>query len=275
MGRRVRRSLGVAKRRPPERPARPDRPGRRPARRRLPALRRPGPLAAVAFLAALGLAAVAFAPAPLVADVQVSGAHHLAAAAVADRSRLRGRPIFTASASDARRLLLALPAVRDATVALALPDQARISISERVPVGRWVLGTAEWFVDADGVLFGSVDPAAAPELRIADDRDATSRCAGSFGGRCVDPALLHAALRLAAIAPRELRADLVKPAVRVASTATGLVLRSGSGWEIRFGGPEDLDRKLDLARTFLRDNPTRRLDYLDVRSPDRIVFSPQ
>jgi len=166
-------------------------------------------------------------------------------------------------------------AVRDATVALALPDQALISVSERVPVGRWILGTAEWFVDADGVLFGSVDPAAAPQLRITDDRDATSRCAGSVGGRCVDPALLAAALRLAAIAPRELRADMVGPQVRIDRAAAGLVLRSGSGWEIRFGGPEDLDRKLDLARTFLRDNPTRRLDYLDVRSPDRIVFSPQ
>lgn len=229
----------------------------------------------VGLLAGLGLAAVGFAPVPLVADVQVSGAHHLATTVVADRSMLRGRPIFTASAAEARRLLLALPAVRDATVALALPDQARIVVVERVPVGRWILGSAEWFVDADGVLFGSVDPTAAPAWRIVDDRDATRLCAGSSGGRCVDPALLAAALRLAAIAPRELRADVVKPEVRIDRSATGLLLRSGSGWEIRFGGPEDLDRKLDLVRSFLRDNPLRRLDYLDVRSPERIVFSPQ
>ena len=112
-------------------------------------------------------------------------------------------------------------------------------------------------------------------MRIADDRDATRLCAGTSGGRCVDPALLAAALRLAAIAPGELRADVSKPAVRIDRTVTGLLLRTGSGWEIRFGGPEDLGRKLDLVRSFLRDNPTRRLDYLDVRSPERIVFSPQ
>jgi hypothetical protein len=232
-------------------------------------------MATVALLAGFGFGIVALAPLPRVAGVQVTGAHHLRAAAVADRSMLRGRPIFSASAADARRLLLALPAVRDATVALALPDQARISITERTPVGRWILGAAEWFVDADGVLFGSAAPAAAPALRITDDRDATRLCAGTSGGRCVDPALLGAALRLAAIAPGELRADLVKPEVRIDRTATGLLLRSGSGWEIRFGGPEELDRKLDLARSFLRDNPTRRLDYLDVRSPERIVFSSQ
>jgi len=229
----------------------------------------------VALFAGLALAVVALAPLPLVADVQVIGAHHVSAAAVADRSRLRGQPIFSASAAEARRLLLALPAVRDATVALALPDGARIVVAERLPVGRWIIGPAEWFVDADGVLFGSADPAAAPARRIADDRDATRLCAGTSGGRCVDPALLAAALRLAAIAPRDLRADVVKPEVRIDRTATGLLLRSGSGWEIRFGGPEELDRKLDLARSFLRDNPTRRLDYLDVRSPERIVFSPQ
>lgn len=232
-------------------------------------------MATIACLAGAGLVLLVLVPAPAVAVVDVSGAHHLAAAAIVDRSGLRGRPVFRASAADARRELLALPAIRDATVVLALPDQARIVVTERTPVARWVLAPAEWFVDADGVLFGSADPAAAPAVRISDDRDATRRCAGASGGRCVDPALLAAALRLAAIAPGELRADVQKPEVRIDRTEIGLVLRTGSGWDIRFGGPEDLDRKLELARRFLRENPNRRLDYLDVRSPERIVFSPQ
>lgn len=205
----------------------------------------------------------------------VSGAHHVVAATVIERSALRGQTVWRASAADARRLVLALPAVREATVALGLPDRAQITVIERLPVARWVLGPTEWFTDADGVLFGSADPAAAPAIRIADDREATVRCAGTAGGRCVDPALLAAARRLASIAPGELRADVPRPEVRIDRAAAGLVLRTGSGWEIRFGGPEELERKLELARRFLRDNPTRRLDYLDVRSPERIVFSPQ
>ena len=56
--------------------------------------------------------------------------------------------------------------------------------------------------------------------------------------------------------------------------ANGLVLRTGAKWEVRFGSADRFDEKLSLAKGFLRDNPTRRLDYVDVRSPDRIVFSP-
>ena len=33
-------------------------------------------------------------------------------------------------------------------------------------------------------------------------------------------------------------------------------------------------RAEDVAQ-YLQDNPQRRLDYVDVRSPDRIVVSPQ
>jgi len=56
---------------------------------------------------------------------------------------------------------------------------------------------------------------------------------------------------------------------------SGLVLRFATGWEVRFGGPEAFDDKLALAKRYLRDNPQRRLDYVDVRSADRIVVSPQ
>jgi hypothetical protein len=66
----------------------------------------------------------------------------------------------------------------------------------------------------------------------------------------------------------------LRPEVRVSATQ-GLVLRTGAGWEIRFGTPDELEKKLGNARKLLSDNPTRRLDYVDVRSPDRIVFSPQ
>jgi len=159
-------------------------------------------------------------------------------------------------------------------VRIALPDAAVVRIVEREAIGRWVLSGTEWYVDAEGVLFASVDPTGAPALRALDDRSATRACAGSGGGRCVDPAVVAGALRLARIAPGELRADALRPEVHVDPTQ-GLVVRSGAGWEIRFGTPDDLERKLANAKKVLSDNPTRRLDYVDVRSPDRIVFSPQ
>ena len=211
---------------------------------------------------------------PRVGAVTVTGTRHLTAAAVVAATGLVGRPIFSTSSTEARSALIRLPAVRDAQVRLSLPDRAEVDVVERVAIGRWVTGAVEWYVDPDGVVFGSADPTGAPSLRAVDDREATRTCAGAMGGRCVDPAVVAGAMRLARIGPGELRVDAIRPEVHV-DPVQGLVVRSGAGWEIRFGTPDDLEQKLSNAKKVLSDNPTRRLDYVDVRSPDRIVFSPQ
>jgi cell division septal protein FtsQ len=171
---------------------------------------------------------------------------------------------------DARARLRSLTAVRDAHVELWLPSTARITLVERAAVGRWIASDGnEWFIDADGVVFNSIDRSAAPDLKVFDERAART------GGERIDsPALVEAALRLAALTPGELRADATGLRVVMSAGANGLVLRTAAGWEIRFGGADRFDEKLSLAKRFLRDNATRRLDYVDVRSPDRIVFSP-
>jgi cell division septal protein FtsQ len=240
----------------------------------LPRFRRPTIWAALAVGCALALIVVALSGTPRIASVSVAGTRHLTVNAITAATGLIGRPVFATSTTDARAALLTLPAVRDARVRISLPDTAQVDVVERDAIGRWVIGSTEWYVDADGVLFGSADPQGAPQLRATDDRAATRTCAGTAGGRCVDPAVVAGAMRLARIAPGELRADATKPEVHVDATQ-GLVVRSGAGWEIRFGAPDDLEQKLANAKRVLSDSPTRRLDYVDVRSPDRIVFSPQ
>ena len=207
---------------------------------------------------------------PSIDHVDVAGARHVRVGQAIAQSGLLEMPSFGASAAQARARLRTLPAVKDARVEIALPSSARITLVEREAVGRWVASDGlEWFVDAEGILFPSNDANAAPPLRVADER------ASKSAGERLDPALVQVALRLAAIAPGELRADAIAPRVVMTAGASGLVLRFGGGWEIRFGGPESFDEKLALAKRYLRDNPQRRLDYLDVRSPDRIVVSPQ
>ncbi len=202
-------------------------------------------------------------------DIVVTGAKHVSRDAARARSGLDGAPTFLASAGEARARLRTLPAVRDARAEIVLPSTARLTLVEREAVGRWVAGDGlEWYVDASGVLFASIDRAGAPELRVFDERGPRS------AGEGVEPTLVAAALRLAALAPGELRADATDLRVVVTSGANGLVLRAGANWEVRFGGAERFEEKLSLAKRFLRENATRRLDYVDVRSPDRIVFSP-
>ena len=197
------------------------------------------------------------------------GAKHVSRDAARSQSGLDGVPMFLASAADARAQLRTLPAVRDAKVELQLPSTARITVTEREAVGRWIASdNVEWFVDASGVLCPSIDRTAAPDLRVFDERGPRS------AGERIDPPVLEAALRLAALAPGELRADATDLRVAMTPGANGLVLRTGAKWEIRFGGVDRFDEKLSIVKRFLRDNATRRLDYVDVRSPDRIVFSP-
>lgn len=222
-------------------------------------------MACVAALLVVALAGLA-----RVEDVVVVGAKHVSRDAARSQSGLDGVATFLASAADARAQLRTLPAVRDARVEIVLPSTARITLVEREAVGRWIASDdVEWFIDANGVLFPSIDRTGAPDLRVLDER-----APRSAGERIDPPALVEAALRLAALAPGELRSDANDLRVVMTAGASGLVLRTGAKWEVRFGSADRFDEKLSLAKRFLRDNPTRRLDYVDVRSPDRIVFSP-
>ena len=221
-------------------------------------------------MCAAAIVAASIGPFWRIRDVAIEGAHHLAVDTVVATSSLLGAQSFTASAARARVRLLQLPAVRDARVEIRIPDRARVVLSERVAVARWQsgAGSTELFVDADGVLFSSLDPRGAPDVRVTDEQKARQ------AGERLDPALVDAATKLARLGPQDLRPDATSPRVVLAAGATGLVLRVSAGWEIRFGGAERIDDKIALARRFLRDNPQRKLDYVDVRSPDQIVFSP-
>ena len=223
-----------------------------------------------AFMCAAAVVAASIGPFWRIRDVAIEGAHHVTVDTVVVASGLLGAQSFTASAARARDRLIHLPAVRDARVEIRIPDHARVVLSERVAIARWASGSGgtEWFVDADGVLFSSLDPRGAPDIRVTDEQK--SRQAGDR----LDPALVDAATKLARLGPGDLRPDATSPRVVLGAGATGLVLRVATGWEIRFGGAERIDDKIALARRFLRDNPLRKLDYVDVRSADQIVFSP-
>jgi len=221
-------------------------------------------------MCAAAIVAASIGPFWRIRDVTIEGAHHVAVDTVVATSALLGAQSFTASTARARSRLLQIPAVRDARVEIRIPDRARVVLSERVAVARWqsAAGSTELFVDADGVLFSSLDPRGAPDVRVTDEQKARQ------AGERLDPALIDAATKLARLGPQDLRPDATSPRVVLAAGATGLVLRVAAGWEIRFGGAERIDDKIALARRFLRDNPQRKLDYVDVRSPDQIVFSP-
>lgn len=219
---------------------------------------------------AAAIVAAAIGPFWRIRDVSIEGTRHVTVDAVVAATELVGAQTFTASAARARARLLELPAVRDARVEIRIPGQARVILSERVAILRWVSSAAgtEWYVDADGVLFSSLDPRGAPDVRVTDESGPLK------AGDRLDPALVQAAAKLARLGPQDLRPDATLPRVVLTAGATRLVVRFAAGWEIRFGGPERIDDKIANAKRYLRDNPLRKLDYVDVRTPDSIVVSP-
>ena len=223
---------------------------------------------AAAVLCAGLLAACAVSPAFTIRTLAIEGAHHTSVDAITSASALVDGATFRASAARAREQVLRLPAVRDAVVEIVLPDRARVAIAERIAIGRWLAGGNEYFVDGDGVLFGSIDPRGAPDARVSDER------AARRPGDRLDPALVDAAMKLARLRTEDLRADGASPRVVLTAGGNGLVLRTAA-WEIRFGGAEHIDEKIATARRFLRENRERKLDYVDVRTPDSLVVSPR
>ncbi len=107
-------------------------------------------------------------------------------------------------------------------------------------------------------------------LRQCSDAELASRdrpCLLYDIKRCIAPCVhkcteeeygkhVEAAMRLAGVAPGELRPDATGLRVAV-TTSSGLVLRPAARWEVRFGAVDRFDEKLSLVRRFLRDNAQR------------------
>jgi cell division septal protein FtsQ len=125
-----------------------------------------------------------------------------------------GQNAFALQTATLEARLLRIPAVRKASVTVALPDEVRVAITEREPVMAWQVGSRRFLVDAAGLLFGELD-GTGPDgnaLPVITDRRAVS--AGLGVGSTLDPVTLDAALRLGSLVPAD-----------IGSTATSLDLR--------------------------------------------------
>jgi len=135
------------------------------------------------------------------AAVTVKGLHHTpaqAASAILDPVVDERPNIFRLRTAALARELVELPAVASVDIRAGLTGALAISVTERVPVLTWQVGTQGLLVDADGVV---ISPASEPltELPAVTDRR-TGAAAPEIGSR-IDSIDLAAALRLAALTP--------------------------------------------------------------------------
>ena len=140
-----------------------------------------------------------------------------------------------------RSRVAALPTVRDASVAVSLPDTIRVSVVERVPLLAWAVGDRRFLVDADGLAFAELpasggDPAVTAALRglpvVTDQRTTAAAVAV---GATLDPIDFDVARRLGALTPADVGSGAPGLALSV-TDADGFVLTPRPGaWSAVFG----------------------------------------
>ena len=153
---------------------------------------------------------------------------------------------FALRTADLEGRLLQIPAVRGATVTVALPDEVRVAITERVALMAWQVGERAFLVDASGLLFAEPDgtgPTGAT-LPVIDDRRTVSADLGV--GSVLDAVSLDAALRLGSLTPADIGSAATHLELRVDDT-DGFVIRGRpAGWTAVFGFYTPTQRTTEL-----------------------------
>jgi cell division protein FtsQ len=129
-----------------------------------------------------------------------------------------------------------LPSVRDAKVAVGLPDVLRVDVTERRAIVIWAVGDRRFAVDAGGLLFADVttDPSGFSRgmPTVSDERaEATTLAVAST----LDPVVLDAATRLGSLTPSQVGSHAAAFRVHVTDDR-GFTISTGSGgWVAVFG----------------------------------------
>jgi cell division septal protein FtsQ len=158
------------------------------------------------------------------------------AAAVEDVLGLaKGTNLFALSTDRLAAALRSLITVRDATVAVELPDTVRVRLDEREPVLVWAIGDRRYLVDGQGVLFATLEtaPAAALGLRVVEDRRATSP--GLTTGARLDSVDIDAATRLGSLTPADIGSAAARLTIAVDDERGFTVASDPAAWTATFG----------------------------------------
>jgi len=166
----------------------------------------------------------------------------------------RGMPILGFDTARARARLERLGWIASADVARLLPDEIRVTITERTPFALWQLRSRVRVIDKDGVVLPRLNIRDYLDLPLVVGEGAASAAAALY--RVLDR---HQALR-----------EQVRAAVRVADRRWNLRLDNGLDIKLPEGPLEEV-----LGRLVRYDKMyqllTRELVALDLRLPDRLT----
>lgn len=215
-------------------------------------------------------------PALAVREVEVRGIHCADKAQVQQAARaVLGKNIIMLRKGPVVRCIDAVHEVEDVQMGRTLPGKVWISIEERKPGAVLVCGGKCFLLQDDGLVFHCLAKARPQEyarargvpLLIAAD----CRCV-KLGATCSAPGV-QCALSITRIA-RERRLEVAKISV---DRLGDICLNMGSGFYVKLGQPDELEKKMSLLRDALAYKPSlaREAAYIDLSCPTAPVWKPK
>jgi cell division protein FtsQ len=198
-----------------------------------------------------------------VRSIEVHGVAPQLAAKVEDALQpLEGRSLLNVDAGTVSSLATALPGVAAVSYDRAFPGTLRVQVEPETPLAVVRRGVEAWLVADSGRVMARIPQrthTALPRIWLPTSVDVQLGATLAPGG---------GAEEVAALAPVR-NAGLPQPIarVRVYKGQYTYVLRGG--FELRFGSPENLGLKLEVARRILAQTPV--FGYLDVSVVERPV----
>jgi cell division protein FtsQ len=194
--------------------------------------------------------------------VQVDGVTTLPADQVRETAGIEpGTPLLRVDVDSARARIARLPSVASVEVTRGWPNTVVVTVVERVPIAIVGEPGRRSLVDAEGVLFDTVS--GAPPAGVVP-LDVLSPGPG-------DPTTMAALAAIEAL-PSDMRGDVASAAAR---TAEDISLTLTDGTLVRWGGPEESERKAAALAGLLEqlaDGDLEPAATIDVSTPKAVVL---
>lgn len=190
-----------------------------------------------------------FSSAFAVAGVRVTGLDTVPSATITQVAAAPvGTPLAKVNLDAIADRVRTIPAVADAQVTRAWPDQLVIVVTERVPVVVVTDGNKFELVDATGVTFRSVPtkPDGLPEALVVGTRREVT---------------IRSVVKVSAALPAALRSQVASIS---AGSPDSITLNLGSGVKVVWGSSDDSERKAEVLSVLMR----RKAKVYDVSAPD-------
>ncbi|MBN1318923.1 MAG: FtsQ-type POTRA domain-containing protein [Anaerolineales bacterium] len=196
----------------------------------------------------------------VISGVQVAGATTLSEEAVIEASGMENVHILWVDPFTTASNVAAMPNVLTATVEIAWPNQALITVSEREPVLVWDQAGDRFWVDATGQLMQARQYKS--ELLLILSQEPEDLNPGDRIGRTI----LEGALQL----------QNLRPNINVLyyKSDTGLSYLDGRNWEAFFGVGTDMNQKLVVYESLVYELMARDLQpkYISVINKEKPFY---